>query len=94
MKVVINRCFGGFTLSVKAQELAISRGFNPEDFSSYEKEYRTNPIVVAIVEELGEEANGGCSELEVVDIPFDSTEGWEIDEYDGLETIHETHRSW
>ena len=48
--------------------------------------------LVAVVEELGEEANGKFSELEVVEIP-DSVK-WEIDNYDGIETIHEVHRSW
>lgn len=53
---------------------------------------RTDPILVQVVEELGEAANGSCAQLEIVDIP-DGIQ-WEIDEYDGVETIREAHRSW
>lgn len=48
--------------------------------------------LVAVVEELGERADGPHAELKVVEIP-DGIQ-WEIDEYDGIETIHEVHRSW
>jgi len=57
-------------------------------------EFRSNPIVVKVVEELREKANGFCSELKIVEIPFDTIEGWEISEYDGLETIEAIHESW
>jgi len=30
--------------------------------------------------------------LKIIEIPEDVD--WEVDEYDGLETIHEKHRSW
>lgn len=59
-------------------------------------ENRTDPVLVQVVEELGGEhrggASGSCAELKIVEIP-DGIE-WEIDEYDGLESIHEVHRSW
>jgi hypothetical protein len=41
---------------------------------------------------MGGLASGGFASLKVVEIP-DGIE-WEIDEYDGKETIHEKHRSW
>ena len=53
---------------------------------------RTNPLLVKVVEELGKKASGPCANLEVVDIP-DGIE-YEIDEYDGIETIREKHRTW
>lgn len=53
---------------------------------------RTNPLLIQVVEELGEEADGQCAKLEIVEIP-DGIE-WEIDEYDGNESIDEKHRSW
>lgn len=53
---------------------------------------RTHPLVIQVVEELGEKANGGCANLRVVEIP-DGVE-WEISEYDGNEHIAEKHRTW
>ena len=89
MKIVVNRCFGGFSLSRKAyEELGI-----PWDGYGFSLERdRANPGLVAVVEKLGKEASGSCSDLKVIEIP-DGVE-WEIDEYDGMETVHEKHRSW
>lgn len=53
---------------------------------------RTDKDLIAVVEELGEKADGRCAKLSVVEIP-DGIE-WEISEYDGVETIEEKHRSW
>lgn len=53
---------------------------------------RTDPKLIQVIEELGDEANGACAKIVIVEIP-DGTE-WEIDEYDGHETIREKHRSW
>jgi len=115
MKVVINDCFGGFSLSDKAAKICIDRGMrcsesdndNPDFIytpKSYwgeyfapnhdEKSFRTNPIVIQVVEELGKEADGTHAKLIIVEIPFDSTDGWYIHEYDGRETVEENHRSW
>lgn len=53
---------------------------------------RDDADLVAVVKELGDKASGSCSCLRIVDIPDGIS--WEIDEYDGMESIHETHRSW
>lgn len=53
---------------------------------------RTHPLLIRVVEELGDKANGKHSELKIIEIPDDVK--YEIDKYDGLETIHEVHRSW
>lgn len=53
---------------------------------------RSDPMLVKIVEELGKEANGKFAELVVVEIPDDVN--YEIDEYDGVETVHEVHKTW
>ena len=53
---------------------------------------RTNPLLVQVVEELGDAASGQCADLKVVEVP-DGVK-WVLDEYDGVETIHEEHRSW
>lgn len=91
MKVVINRCFGGFGLSDEAlaryNELA---GTNLE-YWSYGEE-RNNPLLVQVVEELGAKANDTFADLKIVDIPDDVE--WYIHEYDGLESVYEKHRTW
>lgn len=139
MKVVVNKCYGGFGLSDKACEMVMKRKglgcfrykqtkykhrdgaeeyircetFNDSDIFTY---YQTEDLgekvnrlsnetfwycgnldrddtdLIAVVEELGKEANGRFAELKVVEIPDDID--WEIDNYDGIETIHEAHRSW
>ena len=53
---------------------------------------RTDENLIKVVEMLGDKANGDCAQLEVVEIP-DGTQ-YEIDEYDGKESIHEIHQSW
>jgi hypothetical protein len=92
MKIVINRQFGGFGLSDEAAELycqlkGTSRdGFNA-DFIS-----RSDPILVQVVEQLGKKANTSYSTLKIVEIPDGIN--WHIEEYDGMESVNEDHRSW
>ena len=86
MKVIINTDFGGFGLSRKALELYKQRTGTEKRMPTYgEEEYRDDPVMVSIVEELGEEANDKYADLEVVDIPDEYN--YTIDEYDGLEHI-------
>lgn len=79
MKIVINGCFGGFSLSEAAMEAC---GTN----WSHDEDQRTNPILIEMVEHNAEAASGRCAKLEVVEIP-DSATDWELDEYDGVENI-------
>ena len=81
-KVVINTCWGGFGLSDQAhREMGYSRDIKRDD-----------PKLVAIVERLGEAANGEFAKLKVVEVP-DGVE-IEIVEYDGWEHVAEAHRTW
>jgi len=102
VKVVINRCFGGFGLSKEAQELyAQKKNLDPGKWTKSYEGYsyldiyditRDDPILVEIVETLGSKANGFASDLAVVEIP-DNIE-WHIHEYDGREHVAENHRTW
>ncbi len=65
---------------------------NDDHYLSYYDLERNDSIVVQVVEELKEKANGRFSSLKVVEIP-DGIE-WEINEYDGLEHVAEKHRTW
>lgn len=53
---------------------------------------RHDPNLIKAVEELKGKANGSHASLKIVSIPADVE--YEIDEYDGNESIHEKHRSW
>jgi hypothetical protein len=55
-------------------------------------EDRSDPDLVAVVEEMGKLAHGEYSVLKVVEIP-DGVK-WHISEYDGFEHIAEDHRTW
>jgi len=57
----------------------------------YDNDVRTDKDLIEIVETIGKEASGRFARLEVVEIPDDVN--WEIQEYDGYESIHEIHRS-
>lgn len=108
MKVAINRCFGGFSISREAAEFMAGRGNkraaaeladSPDRFYGYGyvegfggRYERNDPDLIAAVESLGKAASGRYAELAVVEIP-DGIE-YEIDEYDGLEHISEKHRTW
>lgn len=118
MKIVINRCYGGFGLSHHAFELYLTLKGIPFETSEpairlwdLEKDYwkagmvdedegylydreidRDDPVLVRVVEELGEDASGRFAKLKVVDVPDDVK--WCIDEYDGIEWVAEQHRTW
>lgn len=136
MKVVINKCYGGFGISPKAViRYAEIAGFNvypyqPErhDFNQIKRwnkgddniviywlkqdigdnptsdelnkaEWfhcdeieRNDPVLIQVIEELGEKSFGWASKLHIIEIP-DGVE-YQIEEYDGMEHIAEKHRTW
>jgi hypothetical protein len=134
VKVAINECHGGFSLSPKAVHWLACRQGKPCYFftsnigqpadsrftavngypdgmfwvASTSKELtddnyndvvldqrpenRSDPDLIAVIEELGEEANGMCAEIKIVKIPADVK--WHIEEYDGAEWVAEDHRTW
>lgn len=53
---------------------------------------RDDPVLVSVVRELGDKANGDFAELKIVEIP--ANVNWQIDEYDGREWVAEAHRTW
>ena len=92
-RIAINRCFGGFGLSKKANELYKAMSGMDKDDVFYDKDVeRDDPILIKVIDELGEEANGDCAVLHIVSIPDDVK--WEIEEYDGVEWVSEVHRTW
>ena len=53
---------------------------------------RDDPVLVDIVREMGEAADGDFASLRVVELPADVD--WIIEEYDGREWVAERHRTW
>ncbi len=85
-KVVVNSCYGGFSLSIKAQNRLIELGAKGTDSYGCRDICRHDPLLIQVIEEMGEGANGSCAHLEVEEI-----EGrlYSIDEYDGMESVVE-----
>jgi hypothetical protein len=80
-KVVINSCYGGFGLSDKAKMRLKELGL---EFDWECDIPRHHPLLVQVVEELGEKASGTYSKLEVVEIDSNM---YRITEYDGFEGV-------
>jgi len=87
MKIVINKCWGGFGLSTVGEAEILRRG--GADVNGID---RTDPILVEMVEEDSSLYSGSSSRLHVVEIP-DGVE-WFIHDYDGQEHVAERHRTW
>jgi hypothetical protein len=98
-QIVINRCYGGFSLSELAKNKYkeatkdITRGahwFADQDIR------RDDPILIGIIKELGlKNAGGTFAKLEIIEIPDDVPyDGWTIQDYDGVEWVAEKHRTW
>jgi hypothetical protein len=81
MKVLYNAKYGGFSFSDAFLDEFKKR--HPEKKWSVE---RTDPDVIALFEELGcDKSSGYCADLRIEEIPDDVE--FEIDEYDGMETV-------
>jgi len=96
-KIVINACFGGFDLSDEAIAMFRERkGIADTERPTYADEIaRDDADLIAVVEALGGKANTQYSQLKVVEVPMWLKEkGWTIEEYDGVEHIAESHRTW
>ena len=139
MKVAINGCFGGFSLSPLALLRMYELGYrgnvipalkyyggrgdmlneNLNEFKKWELDKkqrlgmmvpvfvnnyteilsdagrdseRNDPLLIQIIEEMGDAANGTRAKLEIIEIP-DGVD-FTIEEYDGNEHIAEKHRTW
>jgi hypothetical protein len=93
MKIVINSCHGGFSISEEAEEVYRNKKGISDDESWWSRMIpRDDLILVEIVESMGEKSFGSFAELKIVEIPDDVE--WQIDEYDGAEWVAEKHRTW
>jgi hypothetical protein len=81
-KVVINNCYGGFSLSPVAVARLVEGGLKASEFDPGCP--RHDPRLVAVIEELGEQADGPFARLFVEEVDADR---YFIREYDGMEEV-------
>lgn len=101
MKIAVNKCFGGFSLSEEVyNELGIKWGgsghLGNEDLNIESDDYlafRQDKRLINAIEKVGvENAGGSFADIKIVDVP--DCVDWEIEDYKGLETVRECSRSW
>lgn len=85
------RVFGEWRTQTQAQREADNDWYEAHSIDTRPSD-RSDPDLVAVVENLGSAANGSCANLQVIEIP-DGVE-WNIEEYDGSEWVTENHRRW
>lgn len=85
-EVVFDRDLATSDLSKSMRELA------GRYWETWLDDNRSHPLLVKVVKELGGRASGRFGKLKVVKIP-DGVD-FTIEEYDGLEHIAESHRTW
>ena len=92
-RIVINTKHGGFGLSEQASRLFAQRtGIANKELWSDRDIARDDPVLVAIVRELGVDADTRYAKLKIVEVPYEVE--WQIEEYDGVEWVAEKHRTW
>jgi len=90
MKIVINKCWGGYGLSRAAYDFM---GLEWDGYCYAFSTDRSNPQLINCIETIGAEiSSGSMSKLKIVEIP-DEVE-YCIHDCDGMEQIHERHNSW
>jgi len=60
-----------------------------EEKINLDSSHREDPLLIEIVENLGKEANSMYSDLKIVEIPDELVNNYMIDNYDGIETLHQ-----
>lgn len=84
-KVAYNTCYGGFGLSKKAEILYKTLSNIPEDDYFYADELdRHDPVLIAVIEKLGSEADGFLAKLAIRTI---NSSKYRIEKYDGIERV-------
>ena len=84
-KVVYNACYGGFGLSKEAMARLEELGSTLNRTYSTWEFFRHDPLLVQVVEELGDKASAWASKLRIEEV----SGPYRIEEYDGLETVYE-----
>ena len=90
MRVVYNRCYGGFGLSKEALILYNDKrkqaGLSVAEWDGQIID-RHDGILLDVVDQLGEKANSKFSKLKITEIPDEYANCYTIREYDGQESV-------
>ena len=100
-KIVYNACYGGFSISDEATRMYLDlKGWTYTEEKTkwgstfdvkevnhfYDRNIdRADPVLIQVVEKLGEKVNGMCAKLRIEDVPEGTL--YRITEYDGYEDI-------
>jgi hypothetical protein len=92
-KVVYNACYGGFGLSTQAiarycqlKNISVPKYFDDCKLS------RTDPALIQVIEELGDDANASYAELRFHELAPGTL--YRIKDYDGNETVVTHDHGW
>lgn len=82
-----------YTISTKGHG-RLTHHIPDEDILYLNEDFREDETLIDVVEELGKEANTIYSDLVVVEIPDDVAKDYVIDNYDGIEVLHQRVKEW
>lgn len=84
MKIILNKCYGGFHFSREMKEI-LSKMVSEN--VEWEDDFSMDSSAISLIEAKGSEwASGRHSKLEVVEVPPEATD-WCLEEDDGYERI-------
>jgi hypothetical protein len=86
VEIMFNASYGGFSFSKAAME-EYQKRCPEKDWIEDWKMDRHDPVMVRIVKEMGNRANGSFSNIQLQKIQSDFLHHYKISEYDGLENV-------
>lgn len=85
--IVLNKRYGGFSLSYKGIHLYNSLSGKNLQFYECGSIERHDPLLIEVIKTLGIESFGNSAKLDIEYIPLEMKDFYHIDEYDGFETL-------
>lgn len=90
-----NKDFGDIVVLSGDEDLSnLIKDFYETYSVNLNRDMRADPTLIEVVEELGSAADGWAAKLKIVEIPDEVAADYEIDDYDGFETIHQKIQKW